>query len=93
MSTFLGVVEVVVVLSVVVVVVVVVVVTALVTGSAAVVVVVVVVVASVVVVSESKAVYSAYKNDVILAYHWSIKMYTGLPLVNYPIIGHLYSMT
>ena len=34
------------------------------------------------------------KNDVIPAYHWSIKMYTGLPLVIYsvywPIIGHLY---
>ena len=33
----------------------------------------------------------------ILACHWSIKMYTGLPLVNYsvywPIIGHLYCMT
>ncbi len=29
----------------------------------------------------SDALYSACKNDVILAYRWSIKMYTGLPLV------------
>ena len=28
-----------------------------------------------------KAFYSAHKNDVILVYNWSIKMYTGLPLV------------
>ena len=28
-----------------------------------------------------EAFYSAYKNDVILAYHWSIKMYSGLPLI------------
>ena len=28
-----------------------------------------------------EAFYSAYKHDVILAYHWTIKMYTGLPLV------------
>ena len=37
------------------------------------------------------------QNNVILAYHRSIKMYTGLQLVNLfvymPIIGHLYSMT
>ena len=37
------------------------------------------------------------KNDVILAYFWSIKMYTCLPLViqsvYWPIIGHLYCMT
>ena len=35
--------------------------------------------------------------NVILAYHWSIKTYTGLPLViqsvYWPIIGHLYYMT
>ena len=41
--------------------------------------------------------YSAYKNYVILAYHWSIKTYIGLQLdiwsVYWPIIGHLYSMT
>ena len=28
-----------------------------------------------------EAFYSAYKNDVMLAYHWLIKLYTGLPLV------------
>ena len=28
-----------------------------------------------------EAFYSAYKNDVILAYHWSIKIFTGLLLV------------
>ena len=37
------------------------------------------------------------KNDVILAYHWSIKMYTGLPLVIFavywPLICHLHHMT
>ena len=37
------------------------------------------------------------QNDVILAYHWSIEMYTGLLLgiqsVHWPIILHLYCMT
>ena len=37
------------------------------------------------------------QNDVILAYHWSIEMYTGLLLgiqsVHWPIIVHLYCMT
>ena len=45
----------------------------------------------------TEAFHSAYKNDVILAYHWSIKMYTSLPFVIQsvyrPIIGHLYCMT
>ena len=32
-----------------------------------------------------EAFYNAYKNDVILAYHLSIKMYSGLQLVIYPV--------
>ena len=32
--------------------------------------------------SFNEAFYSAYKNDAILAYHWSIKMYTGPPSAN-----------
>ena len=30
---------------------------------------------------QNVAFYSPYKNDVILPYHWSIKMHTSLPLV------------
>ena len=31
--------------------------------------------------------YSIYKKYVLLAFHWSIKMYTGLPMVIYLCIG------
>ena len=41
--------------------------------------------------------HNDYKNDRIPAHYWSIKMYTGLPLViqseYWPIIGYLYCMT
>ena len=33
-----------------------------------------------------KAFYSAYKYDVTLAYHWSIRMYAGLLLVIYCVL-------
>ena len=45
------------------------------------------------VVSQTIEPFIVPKNDVILAYHWSIRMYTGLPLVIlsvYRPIGHLY---
>ncbi len=47
--------------------------------------------------SSQEAFYSAYKNDAILTYHWSIKIYTCLPLCNLcigiPLVIYIVHMT